>query len=129
MPNALSLLAKAEKKHTVERRLGKKLGDASARTVIGGRSYDHVNTKVDGEREIHPTNVHQKLGNVTTTPARTYAARHKEHDLGEHTDKHQAARAVVSHARGLKGFGVFGLSDNDNEADDGPGPDTDEGLG
>lgn len=109
MEKALDVLKKsadkAEKKgpRSVERRLGKKPGEVKARTIIGGRSYDHVETGRSGERELHPTNITKPLGTITETAARTFIARDGNNDLGEHVDHHKAAHAIVSHARTGKG--------------------------
>ena len=104
MAKALDLLKKASNEakqgsRHIERRLGKKPGDVKTRTIIGGRSYDHVETGRTGERELHPTNIVNSLGTITETGARTHIARSGDEDLGEHVDAHKAARSVVSHKR------------------------------
>jgi hypothetical protein len=104
MPKAIELLK--AKRSSKERKLGGKEGDVKARTVIAGRSYDHVNTNHTGERELHPSNIDRVLGIVTETAARTYLARSGNTDLGEHENAHKAAHAIVSHKRGSSGLGA-----------------------
>lgn len=109
MPRALELLAKAAPRH-VERRTGKHKGGVVSRTIVAGRSYDHVRVdRGSGDVEIHPTNLHRPLGRVFDRSDAYEAQDPHGRSLGRHADAHKAARAVV------QGYTVSG---GGNQAED-----------
>lgn len=101
MPKAREVLSKAASTSApshVERRIGKKPGEVHTRTVIGGKSFDHVHADREAKRtELHPTNIRRLLGMIDRTPSGSYRASANGKNLGEHPDAHKAARAIVTH--------------------------------
>lgn len=96
MPRALALLAKVAPRH-VERRIGKHKGGVLTRTIVAGRSYDHVRTaRGSGEVDIHPTNLDRPMGRVLELDDAFEARDRAGRPLGRHDDRHRAARAVIS---------------------------------